>query len=189
MSKQSDIFSNKKNKSSKNKGSIPPGFFEMLKKSGEIHTPKSQEKETESKKGLERSREIKQSHFQRVKRLEKEVYSRQKKETEREIEMLRQALAQEVKKLKTQGNKLRQEVQQALQNPIINPGKSDISFLENIIRFVRGLTQEAENATLWLQAWSNKRQKRGAFWSNFSSKKGGAQYLLSGEHSPARSAG
>ena len=189
MSKQNDIFSNKKNKSSKSKGSIPPGFIEMLKQSGEIYTQKPDTKETENKENLERKREKNQSHFQRVKRLEKEVYSRQKKETEREIEMLRQALTQEVKRLKSQGNKLRQEVQQALQSPIINPGESDISFFENIIRFVRGLTQEAEDATLWLQAWGSKRKKRGAFWSNFASKKGGAQYLLSGEHSPARSAG
>ncbi len=189
MSKQSDIFSNKKNKSSKNKGNIPPGFIEMLKQSGEIYTPDAEKKDAENKEKLERKREKAQSHFQRVKRLEKEVYSRQKKETEKEIEILRKALAQEVKRLNKQGNKLRQEIQGALQDPIINPGESDISFLENLIRFVRGLTQKAEDATLWLQAWGNKRKKRGAFWSNFTSKKGGAQYLLSGEHSPARSAG
>ncbi len=192
MTKVRDIFSNQNKTQSKKGQKIPPGFIEMLKQSGEIpdHTPETKEKVREEKvKKLQREQEKAQSHFQRVKKLEKEVYSRKKKETEREIEMLRKALAEEVKNLKEQGQRLQSEIQAAVQEPTVNPGQSDVSFFENLIRTVRRLTEKVEDAALWMEAWNQKRSKKGSFWANVGSKKGGAQYLLSSEHSVSRSAG
>lgn len=193
MTTARDLFSNQKTKKSKKKGkNIPPGFLEMLKQSGEIYTPESSEdkrlKEKERKEA-QKTREKAQAYFQRVKKIEKEVYSRKKRETKKEIELLRETLAKEVEQLKKQGQSLQSEIQAATQQPVVNPGQSDVSFFENIIRFVRQLTRQVEDAALWMEAWNQKKRKRGAFWTNFASKKGGAQYLLSSEHYVSRSAG
>ncbi len=193
MSKVGDLFSKSKTSSQNKKNdNIPPGFIEMLKQSGEIYDAESSKEKKEKKEEKEvvrREKEKAQSHFQRVKRLEKEIYSRKKEETKKEVQLLRQALQKEIEQFKKQSQNLKEEVKAASQSPVINPGQSDITFFENILKLVRQLTQDVDQASLWMQAWSRKQNKRGAFWSNFTSKKGGAQYLLSSEHSASRSAG
>jgi hypothetical protein len=192
MKKATDLFSNQKNNSQTKqaKKNIPPGFLEMLRQSGEIYNPEAGSAENERDKKEQGDKERKENiYFQKTKRLEKEVYNHKKRETQKEIEILQKMLAKEAGKLNQKGKKLEGNIREAYHKPIINPGKSDISYLRNVISFVKDLIKNVEEANLWLSAWKDKGKKRGAFWSNFSSKKGGAQYLLSGEHSPARSAG
>ncbi len=190
MSKIGDIFTNQSKPKNKKGNDIPPGFIEMLKQSGEIYSTEEKQKPLESKP--DRRQEIeteKNAYFQQVKKLETEIYNRKNRETKQEIEMLRKMLVKEVGKLKKQGQQLQREVEAAVQSPIVNPDESDITFFEGIFKLLKNITENVENASLWVSAWNSKQAKRGAFWSNFASKKGGAQYLLSSEHSAARSAG
>ncbi len=187
MTKVQDLFSNQSQKTSQKGGNVPPGFIEMLKNSGEIYSPENKPDRRKEKKEKETRKE--QVFFQKAKTLEKEVYSQKKRETEKEIKLLRQTLAEEIKKLKNQGQKLQNEIKTAIEQPVVNPGKSDITFFEKTIQIIRKIGQNVEEAAIWLQAWNQKRAKKGMFWSNFTSKKGGAKYLLSAEQSVSRSAG
>ena len=122
-------------------------------------------------------------HTQRVRREEKELYSKKNKERQDEIAILKQ----EVEAISKQTKDLSQELQIAVEQKVINPGASDVSFIQALIRTVLQFRKKIEAASLWLSQTNQKRNKKGAFWGNV--KKSGTQYLTSSEHYVSRSAG
>ncbi len=159
-------------------------FIEALRQAGEI--PSDLQSVEKKKKELEKKyRERLIFHTQRIKEEEKEIYSRDKREARLEIE----ALKQEVEALAQEANNLEKILDVAAQQPIVNPGISDISFLRSLKNTIKNFLREVENSSIWLSAWNQKNKKKGFFWNMFASKKGGANFLLSSEHYVSRAAG
>jgi chromosome segregation ATPase len=187
MASQNTIYSDSNGQNKKGNKKVPQSWIEALKRSGEVPSQQQEEvkKMKEEKDDLETRHEKVQFHLNRVKKQEKEIYNRKQRETQEKIEELRKEVATLAKK----SENLEKELEIAAQQPVIDPGKSDISFLEGLIKAIKRFREKIEDASIWLKAWNQKKQKKGAFWGKVNSKKGGAQFLLSSEHSAARSAG
>ncbi len=179
MAGQNKSHSNSNNKQGKAGNKVPQSWLETLKANGEV--PNQAEK-TEK---LKARQEKELFHINRVKKQEKEIYSRRQRETQEKIKELQQ----QVKALAEKSENLKEELRVAVQQPVVNPGESDISFLTSLIKAIKRFGEKIEDASLWLKAWNQKKQKKGMFWSKVNSKKGGTQFLLSSEHSASRSAG
>ena len=173
-------------------GKVSSKLLDLIKKSGEIpssNTPEEDFAGQEAKKDVSelesRSNEV-LYHFKQVQGQEKEIYNREQKETEKEINILRQEVIELAKTARNLDGKL----QIAAEQPIVNPGASDVSFLTNLRKTIRYFRRKLEDASIWLEMWNQKHRQKGAFWNRFLSKKGGgAGYMFSSEHYSARSAG
>jgi len=124
-------------------------------------------------------------HIDRIKREEKEIYSRDKREAELEIK----ALQKEVGSLAQQTDQLEKHLQTAAKQTIVNPNIYDLSFLQQLRSFIKHFRAKIEDASIWLATLNQKSRKRSNFWNMFANKKGGAKFLLSSEHYLTRSAG
>jgi len=124
-------------------------------------------------------------HINRIKREEKEIYSRDKRETELEIK----ALQKEVGNLAQQTDRLEKHLQVATKQTIVNPNIYDLSFLQQLRSLIKHFRAKIEDASVWLATLNQKSKKRSRFWNIFANKKGGAKFLLSSEHYLTRSAG
>ncbi len=124
-----------------------------------------------------------------IRRTEKEIYNRHKRKVEEEIRLLQEQIRQELDAIKRSAKKIDKQLEIAAEQNIVNPGTYDVNFLQKLITWIRLFRAKIEDAAIWLTAWNQKNKKRGAFWSMFASKKGGAKFLLSSEHYMVRSAG
>lgn len=188
MASQNKTYSKSKGQNKKGNKKVPQSWIEALKRSGEIPSQQQEdevEKAKQEKEDLETRHEKVQFHLKRIKKQEKEIYNRKQRETQEKIKQLRE----QVEALAEKSENLKQELKVAAEQRVINPGESDISFLESLIKAIKRFREKIEDASIWLKAWNQKKQKQGVFWSKVNSKKGGAQFLLSSEHSASRSAG
>jgi len=154
--------------------------FEALDSTGEAAKLKEEKQEIEK-----RYQERLLLQTQRIEREQREVYSRERRETQLEIK----ALQEEVRLLAQKTDKLEKSLDQAAYQEVIEPSIYDISFLQRLRTWIKRFRERVENASIWLEVWNQKTKKRNFFWSMFASKKGGAQFLLSGESYLSRSAG
>ena len=163
-------------------------FIEALRQASKAP---SEIKKLESKKKVleKRYQERVLFHINRIKREEREIYNREKRKTQEEIQLLQEKIRQELESLKQETKQLDKQLEIAAEQNIVNPGIYDVSFLQKLINWIRLFRAKIEDATIWLSAWNQKSKKRGAFWSMFTSKKGGAKFLLSSEHYIVRSTG
>ncbi len=133
-------------------------------------------------KEIEKQR-VAQFHQARLKEWE-QVYSAKDKQVEKKIEEIRQ----ELQALAKQIVKYDQNIIQAIQTQVVTPGVYHISFFEHIKQIIALIRKNVSEANSWLSVFKKRSaQKGGAFWNN--TKKGGTSYMMSGEHSAARSAG
>lgn len=169
------------------KQKISDKFIEALKQPGKFPPAQKLEKEKDSLE--KRYREKVSFHINRVKREEREIYSREKREIKEEIRLLQEEVRQELETLKQGAEQLDKQLEIAAEQNIVNPGSYDIHFLQRLINWIRLFRARIEDAAIWLAAWNQKSKKRGAFWNMFASKRGGAKFFLSSEHYLTRSAG
>lgn len=124
-------------------------------------------------------------HF--LEQLQKEqqmVYDRRQMDVKKEI----QELQEEIKKLKAVTNELNTEVEKAIDSTIYEFNEYQVNFLQRIRKLINDLRKDVCESTDWLACFNQKKKKKNCFWNNAKSKKGGSQYLQSGEHSASRSA-
>ena len=171
-----------KSKKKSNK-ETPKKLFEALSGSGEIPDLETAGNETKSPEKKYQERVLFQT--QRIEGEQKEIYSREQRETRREIE----ALHQEVELLAQETNNLEKDLDLAVQQNIVDPSAYNLSFLKRLSFLIRQFREKIEDASIWLEAWNQKGKKRNFFWGMVTSKKGGSQFLLSGESYASRSAG
>lgn len=112
------------------------------------------------------------------------VYDRKNLDVKKEIE----ALQQEIKNLKNTTESLDMEVEKAIDSNIFDFNEYQINFLQRIRRIIIEFRKDINQAGNWLECFNSKKKKKNCFWNNVKSKKGGEQYLQSGEHSASRSA-
>lgn len=166
------LFGQKQNEEKKYSGEIIPG--ETLE-FNEVYTGQREENEKLKK----------QISFER------NLSSEEKTQSEKKINELRvqlHALMQEVGELAKVTQNIGQDIEIASMQAPANPGVYHLIFFEKLLEFIKTFRRKIENAEVWLQA-TNKRAEKKNFWGTFTSKKGGAKFLLSQEHYVARSTG
>lgn len=141
--------------------------------------------------GLNQTVEIAKSQDKKVNflvnHLEKEqktLFDSRQQELEKQIKELQTEIQQLVKVTED----LDQQVANVALTPIPNVSEYQISFLQRVRIFIENFRKNISSASLWLESLMTRKRKRNYYWSMFKSKKGGEQYLFSGEHSAARSA-
>lgn len=126
---------------------------------------------------------VAQFHQARQKEWE-QVYSAKDKQIAQKIEEVRN----ELKALAKQIVKYDQNITQAVQSQVVNPGTYHLTFFEHIREVIALIRKNVSEANSWLSVFKKRSsQKGGAFWAN--TKKGGTSYMMSNEHAIARSAG
>ncbi|MFH1971269.1 MAG: DUF5660 family protein [Patescibacteria group bacterium] len=123
--------------------------------------------------------------------LERNLSSEQKNQSDKQLNELRiqlHALMQEIGELAKVTQNIGQDIEVASMQAPVNPGVYHLVFFEKLLEFIKTFRRKIENADVWLQS-SNKRAQKKDFWGTFTSKKGGAKFLLSQEHYVTRSAG
>jgi len=114
---------------------------------------------------------------------EKTLYNHKQKELENTIKELQQ----EINSLTNSTDNLNQDIQNIALENIPEVSEYQINFLTRIKNFVINFRKNINEASSWLESFSQKKRKKNYFWSMAKSKKGGEQYLMSSEHSSARS--
>ncbi len=97
------------------------------------------------------------------------------------------ALVQEVTSLAKTTQGLARETQIATIQAPANPGVYHVIFFEKLREFIRSFRKKIENASLWLQSYNQRAQKRRTFWGQVGQS--GSKRLLSPEDYSQRSAG
>lgn len=97
------------------------------------------------------------------------------------------ALVQEVGSLAKTTQGLSREVQIATFQAPANPGVYHVIFFEKLREFIQSFRKKIENASLWLQSYNQRAQKRRTFWGQVGQS--GSKRLLSPEDYLQRSAG
>lgn len=124
------------------------------------------------------------AQFQNARNKEWEsVYSAKDKQIEKQIEQIRD----ELKALAKEIVKYDQNIKQAIQGPITNPGVYHINFFEHIRQIISLLRKNVSEANSWLTVFNKRSKSQGTFWNK--AKSGGSAYLFSSEHSISRSIG
>jgi ElaB/YqjD/DUF883 family membrane-anchored ribosome-binding protein len=103
-----------------------------------------------------------------------------------EIEKAIEDLRREIKSLIKTTENLDHEVEQSAGQNVIEANKYQLSFLERIKRLIVQFRQNISEASVWVESFNHKKNKRNAYWNK--AKSGGTKYTESGEHNVARSA-
>ena len=106
---------------------------------------------------------------------------------QQEIKNSIKELQQEIKKLISSSQGINREVEKATLQPVIEISEYQLHFLDRLKNLIINFRKSISEASLWLESFHTKKYKKNAFWSKVKSKKGGEQYLNSGEHSASRS--
>jgi len=137
--------------------------------------------EFNQQKEIEKAR-IAQFHNARNKEWES-VYNAKNKQIERQIEQIRE----ELKSLAKEIVKYDQNIKQAIQTQVVNPGVYHVTFFEHIRQIISLIRKNVSDANNWLAVYNKRSKSKGTFWKN--AKTGGSAYLFSSEHSVTRSIG
>jgi len=153
--------------------------------SGEIMPGESLEmKDVYSGKRHEEENTRIQVQTERRLRQEESVYM-QKRMGELRVQI--QAIHEEVVKIAKVTPELSREVEIAAIQAPGSPSTYELFFLTHILEFLKSFRKKIENANVWMHTANKRAQKKNVWGANY--KKGGAKYLLSGEHYLSRSAG
>lgn len=126
------------------------------------------------------------SEFYQPSHLEKETILLQSQQNEELRKTIKQLLLQ-IKKLSKSTKKIKKEVVDASIQPIAEASEYQVNFLSRLVKYIKNLTKNADQVKDWLQNFNTRSKQKGKFWNRV--KKGGQQYMFSGEHSVSRSAG
>lgn len=106
-----------------------------------------------------------------------------------ELESVVQQLQLEVKKLTVATSELDSNLSHATMENIPEANEYQVSFLLRLKNLVIAFRRNINEASCWLDTYSakkNKKQKNSNYWKNLKTKSG-LKYLMSDEHSAARS--
>ncbi len=159
-------------------------FFEAIQKQKPSADSDSQEEIERIRHEREQIRFLQQKDI--LEKQEKLIYDRNRRETEKEIVLVRQKVKEIAKKLIQLDN----GIDKAIEQPTIKADTYELSFWQQIKLFLEKIKKRMEDASLWLTEFNKRKRKKGDFWGIATDKKrGGSQFLLSGEHYVSRSAG
>ena len=122
-------------------------------------------------------------HFQHVRRQEELVYSRK----EEEIKLEMKAVQDELKKLIGEASGLSQEVEIAVEQVVVEPGKYHFNFFHKLRQTLVLLRKKIADSQTWMHSVNSRAQARSFFWSQVG--KSGTKYMLSQERYMSTQAG
>jgi hypothetical protein len=107
---------------------------------------------------------------------------------QQELESVVEQLKLEVKKLSASTNELDSNLSHAVMEEVPEANEYQVSFLIRLKNLVISFRQNINEASCWLDSFNTKKkkQKNSGFFGNLKSK-GGQKYMMSDEHSVARS--
>lgn len=187
-------------KGQKNQTRVPKGLFEALrdlpggilddaKDQMGFFAPKNsqdQQERTDSFQQEERLRELyslRVNRSQEVKREEHLVFSAKEQETKNKVDQL----IAEVRKMASAVKELEDQVQTTAFIAPVNPGVYHETFFEKLISFVKSMTKNIKNSSVWLGTSNSKAKKNPYYWQQV--KKSGTKFMLSSERYMATQAG
>ncbi len=105
-----------------------------------------------------------------------------------ELESVVEQLKLEVKKLTVATSELDSNLSHATMESIPEANEYQVNFLARLKNLVIAFRRNINEASCWLDSFNSKKkkQKNSGYWKNLKSK-GGIKYLMSDEHSAARS--
>ncbi|MDD2224763.1 MAG: DUF5660 domain-containing protein [Candidatus Shapirobacteria bacterium] len=106
----------------------------------------------------------------------------------KEVEKAINDLRLEIKNLIKTTENLNQEIIQSAEQNVADFSEYQLNFFQRIKIIVTNFRQNITEASVWLESFNHKKNKKNAFWNKAKSKNGGEQYLMSSEHSASRSA-
>lgn len=108
---------------------------------------------------------------------------------QKELEAVVEQLQLEVKKLTVATSELDSNLSKATMENVPEANEYQVSFLMRLKNLVIAFRRNINEASCWLDSFNgkkNKKQKNSGYWKNLKSK-GGIKYMMSDEHSAARS--
>ena len=103
-----------------------------------------------------------------------------------EVEKAINDLRLEIKNLIKTTENLNQEIVQSVEQNVAEISEYQLNFFNRIKSFIVNFRQNIAEASIWLESFNHKKNKKNAFRNK--SKSGGQKYTDSGEHSASRSA-
>ncbi|PWU23402.1 hypothetical protein C5B42_03150 [Candidatus Cerribacteria bacterium 'Amazon FNV 2010 28 9'] len=104
------------------------------------------------------------------------------KETIKQLQEQLRALAKEIKQLD-------QSTHTAIYADVVDPGTYHVNFFQQLLNFIVLLRKRVQEGNTWIENFNARGKKKGAFWGQVYSKKGGTAYMMSQEHQVARNVG
>jgi DNA polymerase III delta prime subunit len=124
-----------------------------------------------------------------LERQQREDEKRLSQEKLGQLRMKLQALIIETQKAMVASQEFAQKAQEAIYNIPEKVGEYHLNFLQNFLNYITEFSKDIGSAAVWLSGFGGRKEKK-TFMNIFKNKKkGGAGYLLSGEHYVQRSAG
>jgi hypothetical protein len=105
-----------------------------------------------------------------------------------EVEKTINELRTEIKKLINVSENLNQEIISIVDQNVVDFNEYQLNFFQRIKMIIINFRKNITEASVWLENFNHKKNKKNAFWNQAKSKNGGEQYLMSSEHSASRSA-
>lgn len=135
---------------------------------------------------LERRYRSKVSNLEIIRREEKILFTREQKETQKQVNTLQE----EIKKLAKSTAELASEAKEAelsatAEAPFV--GTYHVNFFIRLRKLIATLRSQIQESSLWLSSWNKKAKKRNYYWNQF--KKSGSKFLLSSDRYTATQAG
>ncbi len=155
-----------------------------IKRSGELT-----QGENVSIKDVVSGKEEENQKFKKQIKLEKYLFSEEKRVTSEKRQELRvelQAIMQELKNVADSTQGLAEATEAAIISAPVEPGIYHINFFQNILEFLHSFRKKIDLAVTWLDS-TNKRAEKKNYWATY--KKHGSSFLLSPDHYSQRSAG
>lgn len=106
-------------------------------------------------------------------------------EIKQEIEELRFEIKKLIESADVLNNEI-SEIEVSVDQNIIDFSEYQLNFFQRIKKIVVNFQKNISEASIWMESFNHKKNRRNAFWNR--SKSGGQQYQQSGEHSASRSA-
>lgn len=133
-----------------------------------------------------------QKRIQMMIALERQHREEEKRLSKEKLGNLRvqlQAIIVETQKAIMAAQDFAQKAQEVSYNIPEKVGEYHLNFLQNFLNYITDFAKDIGSAASWLSSFGARKDKKN-FWSTYKNKKkGGAGFLLSGEHYAQRSAG
>ncbi len=108
---------------------------------------------------------------------------------QKELKQAIQQLREEIAKLIKTSQKVSKQAERTVISSTSEPSQYQVSFLQRLKKFIIDFRKNISQSAIWLEVFNSKKRKKNAFWGKVKNKKrGGQQYLFSGEHSASRAA-
>ena len=166
------------NNNSKNKRLVLNDSLLEIIRDGDFRSQKNEEEVKEQEILKNKFEQLQQIRYQ-----EQIVFNQKEEQVENQIRNIQQ----ELKNLAGSVKNLDKNIDKAIEQIPAHPGTYHLNFLEKIKQAIILLKKHVEEASVWLEVFSQRTAKKRGYWGQF--KKSGTQWSSSSERYVATSVG